>query len=118
MLTAATLRTLVVQYLRLGLLIAKITYAWQTPPCSPRRHAWRKARSMTDSPRTRVDEHRSARDCDRGRGQQVGVEEHGEGREYEQDIRQRRKRWCTHDMKHPRGHAITTARVDVGDGVE
>jgi hypothetical protein len=28
--------------------------------------------------RTRVDEHRSARDCDRGRGQQVGDEEQGE----------------------------------------
>mgnify|MGYP006934389416 CR=1 FL=1 len=30
---------------------------------------------MTDSPRTRVDERRSARGYDRGRGQQVGVEE-------------------------------------------
>jgi hypothetical protein len=30
---------------------------------------------MTDLPRTRVDEHRSARGCDRGRRQQVGVEE-------------------------------------------
>jgi hypothetical protein len=38
---------------------------------------------MTDSPRTRVDERRSARDCDRGRGQQVGEEEQGEGWEDE-----------------------------------
>jgi hypothetical protein len=30
---------------------------------------------MTDSPHTCVDESRSARDCDRGRGQQVGEEE-------------------------------------------
>jgi hypothetical protein len=46
---------------------------------------------MTDSPRTRVDERRSARDCDCGRGQQVGVEEQGEGREVEWDVRRRRK---------------------------
>jgi hypothetical protein len=31
--------------------------------------------NMTDLPHTRVDERRSARGCDRGRGQQVGVEE-------------------------------------------
>ena len=37
--------------------------------------------SMTDSSRTRVNERRSARDCDRGRKQQVGEEEQGEGRE-------------------------------------
>jgi hypothetical protein len=47
---------------------------------------------MTDSSRTRVDERRSARGCDRGRGQQVGEEEHREGREDERDVRQRRKR--------------------------
>jgi hypothetical protein len=72
---------------------------------------------MTDSPRTRVDERRSARGCDRGRGQQVGEEEQGEGREDERDVRRRRKRWCTHDVKRPRGCAIATARVDVGVGV-
>jgi hypothetical protein len=38
---------------------------------------------MTDSHRTRVDECRSARGCDRGRGQQVGEEEQGEGRQDE-----------------------------------
>jgi hypothetical protein len=31
-----------------------------------------KGQDMTDSPRTSVDVHRSARDCDRGWGQQVG----------------------------------------------
>jgi hypothetical protein len=36
--------------------------------------------------RTRVDERRSARGCDHGRGQQVGEEEHGEGREDERDV--------------------------------
>jgi hypothetical protein len=72
---------------------------------------------MTDSPRTRVDERRSARGCDRGRGQQVGEEEQDEGREDERDVRQRRKRWCAHDVKHPRGRAIATARVGVGAGV-
>jgi hypothetical protein len=71
---------------------------------------------MTDSPRTRV-ERRSARGCARGRGQQVGVEEQGEGTEYEQDVRRRRKRWCVHDVKRPRGRAIATARVGVGAGV-
>ncbi|PWZ34508.1 hypothetical protein Zm00014a_017384 [Zea mays] len=35
-------------------------------------HARRKARSMTDSPRTRVNERRSARGCDRGRGSRLG----------------------------------------------
>jgi hypothetical protein len=35
---------------------------------------------MTDSPRTRIDERRSARGCDRGQGLQVGEEEQGEGR--------------------------------------
>jgi hypothetical protein len=34
MLTAATLRAFVVQYLRPGLLIAEITQAWQAPPMS------------------------------------------------------------------------------------
>ena len=72
---------------------------------------------MTDSPRTRVDERRSARGCDRGRGQQVGEEEQGEGREDERDVRRRRKRWCAHDVKRPRGRAIATARVGVGAGV-
>jgi hypothetical protein len=38
--------------------------------------------------RTRVDERRSARGCDSGRGQRVGEEEQGEGQE---DVRQRRK---------------------------
>jgi hypothetical protein len=70
---------------------------------------------MTDSPRTHVDERRSARGCDRG--QQVGEEEQGECREDERDVRQRRKRWCAHDVKRPRGRAIATARVDVGAGV-
>jgi hypothetical protein len=42
---------------------------------------------MTDSRRTHVDEHWSARRCDRGRGQQVGEEEQGEGLEDEQDVR-------------------------------
>jgi hypothetical protein len=72
---------------------------------------------MTDSPRTRVDERRSARGCDRGLGQQVGEEGQGEGREDERDVRQRQKRWCAHDVKRPRGRAIATARVDVGAGV-
>jgi hypothetical protein len=58
---------------------------------------------MTDSPRTRIDERRSAHGCDRGRGQQVGVEEQGEGREDEWDVRRRRKRWCAHDVKRPHG---------------
>jgi hypothetical protein len=48
---AAALHGLVVQYLIPGLLVAKITYAWQAPPCPPRRHARRKARSKTDSRR-------------------------------------------------------------------
>jgi hypothetical protein len=47
---------------------------------------------MTDSPRTHVDERRSARGCDRGRGQQVGEEEQREGQKDEWDVRQRRKR--------------------------
>jgi hypothetical protein len=64
---------------------------------------------MTDLPHTRVDERWSARGCDCGRGQQVGEEEQGEGREDEQDVRRRRKRWCTHDVKCPRGRAIATA---------
>jgi hypothetical protein len=72
---------------------------------------------MTNSPRTRVDDHRSARDCDRGRGQQVGEEEQDEGQEDERDVRRRRKRWCVYDVKHPRGHAIATAQVSVGAGV-
>jgi hypothetical protein len=72
---------------------------------------------MTDSPRTRVDERRSDRGSDRGRGQQVGVEEQGEGREDERDVRRRQKRWCTNDVKRPRGCAITSTRVDIGAGV-
>jgi hypothetical protein len=69
---------------------------------------------MTDSPRTRVDERRSARDCDRGWGQQVKVEEQGESREDERDVRQRRKRWCAHDVKRPLGRAIATSRLSAG----
>jgi hypothetical protein len=38
------------------------------------------------SPRTRVDKRRLGHDCDRGRGQQVGEEEQGEGREDERDV--------------------------------
>jgi hypothetical protein len=72
---------------------------------------------MTDSPCTRVDERRSAHGCDRGRGQQVGEEEQGEGQEDERDVRRRRKRWCAHDVKHPRGRVIATARVGVGAAV-
>jgi hypothetical protein len=72
---------------------------------------------MTNSPRTRVDERRSARGYDRGWGQQVGEEEQDEGWEDERDVRRRQKRWCTHDVKCPRGHAIATARVSVGAGV-
>jgi hypothetical protein len=41
---------------------------------------------MTDSPRTRVDERQSAHGCDHGRGQQVGEEEQGKGREDERDV--------------------------------
>jgi hypothetical protein len=63
--------------------------------------------------RTRVDECRSARGCDCGQGQQVGEEEHGEGREDEWDVRRRRKRWCVRAVKHPRGRAIATARASV-----
>jgi hypothetical protein len=70
---------------------------------------------MTDSPRTRVDERRSARGCDLG--QQVGEEEQGKGQEDERDVRRRRKRWCTNDVKRHRGRAIATVRVDVGAGV-
>jgi hypothetical protein len=67
--------------------------------------------------RTRVDERWSARGCDRGQGQQVGEEEQGEDREDERDIRRRRKQWCVHAVKHPRGRAIATAWVGVGAGV-
>jgi hypothetical protein len=45
------------------------------------------------------------------------VEEHDEGREDERDVRRRRKRWCAHDVKRPRGRVIVTARVGVGAGV-
>jgi hypothetical protein len=72
---------------------------------------------MTDSPRTRVDERRSARDYDRGRRQQVGEEERGEGREDERDVRRPQKQWCAHDVKRHRGRAIATARFSVGAGV-
>jgi hypothetical protein len=72
---------------------------------------------MTDSPCTRLDERRSARGCDRGRGQQVGEEEQYEGREDERDVRRRQKRWCAHDVKPPRGCTIATAQVGVGAGV-
>jgi hypothetical protein len=67
--------------------------------------------------RTRVDERRSARGCDRGRGQQVWEEEQGEGRKDERDVRRRRKRWCAHAVKRPRGRAIVIAWADVGAGV-
>jgi hypothetical protein len=67
--------------------------------------------------RTRVDERWSACGCDHGRGQQVGEEEQGEGREDEQDILRRQKQWCVHAVKCPRGRAIATARVSVGAGV-
>jgi hypothetical protein len=69
---------------------------------------------MTDSPRTRIDERRSTCGCNRGRGQQVGVEEQDEGKEDERDVRRRQKRWCVHDVKRPHGRAIATARVGVG----
>jgi hypothetical protein len=42
------------------------------------------------------------------------VEEQGEGKEDEWDVRRRRKRWCAHDVKRPRGRGIATARVGVG----
>jgi hypothetical protein len=71
---------------------------------------------MTNSPRTRVDERRSGRGCDRGRGQQVGEEEQGEDRKDERDVRRQQKRWCAHDMKRPRGRAIATARVVIRGG--
>jgi hypothetical protein len=72
---------------------------------------------MTNSPRNRVDERRLARGCDCGWGQQVGEEEKGEGREYEWDVRSRRKRWYAHDVKRPCERAIATTRVGVGAGV-
>jgi hypothetical protein len=49
--------------------------------------------------------------------QQDGEEEQDEGQEDERDIRRRWKWWCAYDVKRPRGHAIATARVGVGDGV-
>jgi hypothetical protein len=67
--------------------------------------------------RTRVDERWSARDYDRGWGQQIGEEEQGEDGQDERDVQRRRKRWCTHAVKRTRGHAIATARVGVGAGV-
>jgi hypothetical protein len=63
---------------------------------------------------TRIDEHRSACGCDRGRGQHVGEEEQGEDQEDERDVRLQRKRWCAHAVKRPRGRAIANARVGVG----
>jgi hypothetical protein len=45
------------------------------------------AGSISYLPRTRADERRSARGYDRGRGQQVGEEEQGEGREDERNVR-------------------------------
>jgi hypothetical protein len=44
---------------------------------------------MHNSPRTHVDKCRSARGCDRERGQQDGEEEHDEGREDKRDVRRR-----------------------------
>jgi hypothetical protein len=72
---------------------------------------------MTDSPCTHFGERRLARGCDHGQGQHVGVEEQGEGKKDERHVRRRRKRWCAHDMKRPRGRAIATARVGVGASV-
>jgi hypothetical protein len=72
---------------------------------------------MTDSSYTRIDERRSARGYDRRWGQQVGVKEHGEGREDERDVWRLRKRWCAHDVKCPRERAIATTRVGVKAGV-
>jgi hypothetical protein len=68
-------------------------------------------------PIPRVDERRSARDCDRGQGQRVGEHEQGEDREDERDVRRQRKRWCVHAVKHPHGRAIATTRIGVGAGV-
>jgi hypothetical protein len=85
--------------------------------CPPRWHAWRKVRSKTDLPRTRVDERRSYRGCDCGRGQQIGEEEQGEGRKNERDIQRWQKRWCAHDVKRSRVRAIATARIGVGIAV-
>jgi hypothetical protein len=45
------------------------------------------------------------------------VQEQGEGREDERDVRRRQRRWCAHDVKCPRGRVIATARVGVGAGV-
>jgi hypothetical protein len=70
---------------------------------------------MTDSPRTRVNEHRPAHGCNRGRGQQVGEEEQGKGREDERDVQRQQKRWCAHDVKRPRGRAIATAESEYGE---
>jgi hypothetical protein len=67
--------------------------------------------------RSHVDERRSAHGCDRGRGQQVGEEQQGESRKDKRGVRRRRKRWCVHAVKHPRGRAIATTRVDIGAGV-
>jgi hypothetical protein len=67
--------------------------------------------------RTRIDERRWAHGCDRGRGQQVGEVEQGEGREVEWEVRQRRKPWCPHGVKRPRGRGIAIARVVVGAGI-
>jgi hypothetical protein len=72
---------------------------------------------MTDSPRTHVDQRRSTHGCDCVQGQQVGEEEQGEGQEDERDVQRWRKRWCAHDVKHPRGRAIATTRVGVGSSV-
>jgi hypothetical protein len=77
----------------------------------------KKSQEQNRLTRTCIDERRSARGCDRGQGQQVGEEEQREGREYERDVRRRRKRWCMYAVKHPCGRAIATTRVDVGAGV-
>jgi hypothetical protein len=39
--------------------------------------------------------------------------EQGEGYEDERDVRRRRKRWCAHTVKRPRGCAIAIVRVGV-----
>jgi hypothetical protein len=58
---------------------------------------------------TRVDERRSTRGYDRGREQQFGEEEQGEGRGDERGVRRQQKRWRML-WKRPRGRAISTAR--------
>jgi hypothetical protein len=104
--TAAVLKALVVEYLIYGLVIAIVS--------SSATHT-KKSHEQDRLVCIHVDERWSTRGYDRGQGQQVGEEEHCEGRKDEQDIRRRRKRWCVHAVKHPRGRAIATAWVGVED---